>query len=333
MFAKELGIDLGSANTAVVARRRGIVAREPSVVAVDRKTREVVAVGRSARDMIGRTPDSILPVLPVRGGVICDLDRTTALLRHMIRRIANSRWLRPRLVLAAQTSVGAVDRRALLEAAVQAGAGEVYLIDQTVAAALGAGLPVSKPTGSLLIDIGGGTTDMAVISLGAVVISASAPIAGDQMDDMIARHVRKEHNLIIGDPTAERIKVSLGSAILPPEQQMTISGRLLTTGLPASVTVTASEVHAALREPLAQIDALLLSLLERTPPELMADISESGITLTGGSAQMPGLPQRLAALTGVPVRCAEDPANAVAMGTTRVLENHNALRLVSAKQK
>lgn len=333
MFAKELGIDLGSANTAVVAKRRGIVAREPSVVAIDRNTREVVAVGQTARHMIGRTPDSILPVLPVRGGVICDLDRTTALLRHMIRRIANSRWLRPRLVLAAQTGVSEVERRALLDAAVQAGAGEVFLVDKTVAAALGADLPVSKPSGSLLMDIGGGTTDVAVISLGAVVIASTIPVAGDQMDEAIARHVRREHNLIIGDPTAERIKLGLGAAIHPPEKRMTISGRQLTTGLPAAVELTASEIHSALREPLAHMDALLLSLLERTPPELMADISLSGITLTGGGAQMPGLSERLTLLTGLPVACAENAADAVALGTTRVLENKSQLKLVSAKKK
>lgn len=333
MFAKELGIDLGSANTAVVARRRGIIAREPSVVAIDRYTREVVAVGSRARLMIGRTPRSILPVQPVRAGVICDLDRTTELLRHMIRQIAHSRWLRPRLVLAAQTGIGDVERRALLDAAVQAGAGEVYLIDRTVAAALGAGLPVYKPTGSLVIDIGGGTADVAVISLGAVVITASATAAGDEMDEVIIRHVRRERNLVIGEPTAERVKILLGSAVPPAAKRIAVSGRLVTTGLPASVEVTADEIHSALREPLAHLDGLLLSLLERTPPELMADISQSGIVLTGGGAQLSGLVERLSRLTGLPVTQAEDPANAVAIGTTWALENRQQLRLVSAKQK
>ncbi len=333
MFAKELGIDLGSANTAVVARRSGIVAREPSVVAVDRYTREVLAVGAKARRMIGRTPDSILPVQPVRGGMICDLDRTTALLRHMIRQIANSRWLRPRLVLTAQFGVGGVEQRALHEAAVQAGAGEVFLVDEAVAAALGAGLPVQKPTGSLVIDIGGGTVDAAVISLGSVVIAASAPTAGDFMDEAIARHLRREYNLIIGEPTAERVKIQLGSALPPENRSLSVSGRQVTTGLPTAIDVRAEEVHAALREPLGQIDTLLLSLLERTPPELMADIATTGITLTGGGAQLAGLAERLGRLTGLPVQLAENPADAVAIGTARALGNRNVLRLVSARRK
>jgi len=333
MFAKELGIDLGSANTAIVARRRGIVAREPSVVAVDRYTREVLAVGAKARHMIGRTPDSILSVQPVRAGVICDLDRTTALIRHMIRQIANSRFLRPRLVLTAQSGVGGVDRRALLDAAVQAGAGEVFLIDKTVAAGLGADLPVEKPTGSLVVDIGGGTTDAAVISLGAVVVAGSVPVAGDSLDEAIARHIRREHNLIIGEPTAERVKIQLGSALPPTDRHLTVSGRQVTTGLPTAIQISADEVYSALREPLARIDGLLLNLLERTPPELVADIATAGIVLTGGSAQLERLPERLSQLTGLPVRVAENPEDAVAVGTTRALDNRGVLQLVSARKK
>ncbi|MFZ5815086.1 MAG: rod shape-determining protein [Bacillota bacterium] len=331
MFAKELGIDLGSANTAVVVRRRGIVAREPSVVAIDRYTREVVAVGTRARHMIGRTPDSILPVQPVRGGVICDLDRTTALLRHMIRQIAHSRWLRPRLVLTAPTGISDVERRALLDAAVQAGAGEIHLIDEAVAAALGAELPVHQAIGSLVVDIGGGTAKAAVLSLRAVVISATVPIAGDTMDEAIIRHVRREHNLFIGTPTAERVKEQLGSAVPPADARTLVSGRKVANGLPAAVELSAHDIHAALREPLAHLDALLLGLLERTPPELLADISRSGIVLTGGVAQMAGLAERLTRLTGLAVRTADAPADAVARGTTRALESPRQVRLVSGR--
>lgn len=332
MLAKELGIDLGSINTALVARGQGIIAREPSVVAIDRLNNKLLAVGSQARTMIGKAPDSILPIQPVRGGVICDLDQTTALLRYMIRRVASSRWLRPRLMLTAQTAMTPVEQRALLDAALQAGASEVALVDATVAAALGADLPVLEPKGSLVVNLGGGTTDVAVISLGAIVIADSIPVAGDQLDEAILRHLRREHSLIIGEPTAERVKVALGSAIEPKPGSMQVTGRHLATGLPTVTTLQASEVYAALQEPLARIDELLLGLLERTPPELMADISRSGITLTGGTAQLSGMAERLSRLTGLAVALAEAPADAVALGTARALRYRKQLRLVSAKK-
>lgn len=331
MFAQEIGIDLGSATAVVVARKRGIVAKEPSVVAVNRQTRAVIAVGAEARRMVGRTPDSIVSIRPVQAGVISDVTHSTALLRHLLRQIAGSRWLRPRLVLTMQTGASEVEKRALAEAAVEAGAGDVFLVEETVAAGLGAGLPVDRPTGSLVVDIGSGTADVAVLSLGGVVLSASAPLAGDHMDDAVSRYLRKEHNVLIGMPTAERVKIELGSALPGRSSSTSVVGRLLTTGTPAAVTVHASEVFAAISEALAQIDHLVVSVLERTPPELLADITTRGITLTGGLSQLPGLTERLSRVTGLPVRLAEAPADAVAMGTAHLLENPGRANLYRVK--
>lgn len=331
MIAQELGIDLGSANTVVVSKRRGIVAREPSVVAVDRRTREVIAVGRQAHQMVGRAPDTILPVRPVQGGVISDMDYSTALLRHMIRRIARSRWLRPRLILTVQSGATTVDKRALAEAAVQAGAGTVQLVEETVAAALGAGLPVDQPVGSMLVDIGSGSTDVAVISLGGVVLSATSPAAGDAMDEAVARYLKKAHNLLIGQPTAERLKVELGAALPGSQDSLSVTGRLLTTGTPAAVIIHAAEVHEALSDLLAQIDSLVISVLERTPPELLADVSQSGITLTGGGAQLKSLAVRLEKVTGLQIMVAEAPMEAVALGTHRLLDSRSRVVLQQIK--
>ncbi len=331
MFGQAIGIDLGTANTTVVTRRRGIVAREPSVVAVHRETRKVVAVGAEAHRMIGRTPESILSVRPVQAGVISNLDTSTALLRHMIRKIAGSRWLRPRLVLAMQTDASEVDKRALAEAAVQAGAGEVYLIEEMLAAAMGADLPVHRPVGSLLVDIGSGTASAAVIALGGVVCSASSGLAGDHMDEVITRYLKKEHNLLIGGPTAERVKIELGTAVPGSSKTLAVPGRLLTTGAPATITLHAGEIYEALSDTLAHLDSMVISVLERTPPELLADISESGLVLTGGVSQLQGLDQRLAKVTGLPTRLAESPLDAVALGTRRVLSGQGTVKMYRAK--
>ncbi|HWI50997.1 MAG TPA: rod shape-determining protein [Symbiobacteriaceae bacterium] len=331
MFAQEIGIDLGSANTVVVAKRRGIIAKEPSVVAVNRNTQAVVAVGSEAHRMIGRTPDTIMSAHPVRGGVISDLEQSTALLKHVMRKIAGSRWLRPRVILTMQTSSSEVEKHALAEAAMQAGAGEVYLVEETVAAGLGAGLPVDRAIGSMLVDIGSGTTDVAVISLGSVVVSASSPIAGDQFDDLIARYIKREFNLLIGSPTAERVKLEIGSAMPGRTASAVIVGRQITTGNPAQVTVGAAGVYAAIAEALAQIDLQVQSVLERTPPELMADISHNGLTLTGGGALLPGMAERLAKATGLTVRLAEAPFDSVAIGTAEVLENPKRIHLYRVK--
>lgn len=332
MFGQEIGIDLGSAKAVVVAKKRGIIAKEPTVIAINRQTRAVVAVGDEARRMIGRTPDTIESVRPVRGGVVNDLDHSTALLKHLLRNIAGSRWLRPRLVLTVLTSANEVEKRALAEAAMQAGAGEVMLLEETVAAGLGAGLPVDRPQGSLLVDIGGGTTDVAVISLGAPVVSASLGVAGDYFDDAIARYVKKERNLLIGSPTAERIKLECAAAVPGGRKgSTTVVGRQMSTGNPATAELHAEEVYGAIADGLAQIDHLIVSVLERTPPDLLADISHTGLMLTGGSAMLPGMCQRLEKVTGLPVRLAEDPLNAVAMGTSEVLENPWRINLFRVK--
>jgi rod shape-determining protein MreB len=332
MLAQEIGIDLGSANTVVVVKRRGVVASEPSVVAVNRQTQAVIAVGKAASKMIGRTPDTIVSVRPIQGGVISDLNHSTALLKHMIRQIAGSRWVRPHVVLAIQSNASEVDKRALAEAAVQAGAGTVHLMEETVAAALGAGLPVEQAVGSLLVDIGSGSTNAAVISLGGVVVSASCNVAGDQMDDAIARYLKREHNLLVGAPTAERLKVEYGAALLEAATgTATLTGRLLTTGLPASVQLEATEIYHAISDLLAQIDHVVIGLLERTPPELLGDISRNGLTLTGGSALLRGLVERLAAHTRLPVHLADSPQEAVAIGTGRVMENRHRVNLYRVK--
>ena len=331
MFAQEIGIDLGTANTVVVAKRRGIVATEPSVVAVHRQTRAVVAVGREAHRMIGKTPDTILPVRPVQGGVISDMDHSTALLKHMIRKIAGNRWLRPRVLLTTQTGATSMDRRVLAEAAQQAGAGEVFLLEESVAAALGAGVPVERAIGSLIVDIGSGTTNVAILSLGGVVTSAVSNAAGDQMDEAIARYIKKEHNLLIGAPTAERLKAQFSSALPGNGGKTTITGRLLTTGIPASVTIEIGSLYDAIAESLAQIDALVLRVLEKAPPEIMADISQNGITLTGGGALMQAMDQRMQRLTGLTARVAEAPLDAVARGTSLVLERKPRIELLRIK--
>jgi rod shape-determining protein MreB and related proteins len=322
MFAQEIGIDLGSANAVVVARRRGIIAKEPTVIAVNRRTKAVVAVGIEAWRMIGRTPDTIVSIRPVRAGVVSDLDHSTALLKHLLRKIAGSRWLRPRLLLTVRTNASEVEKRALAEAAAQAGAGEVLLMEETVAAALGAGLPVDRPVGSMLVDVGCGTTQAAVISLGGVVVTGSCMVAGDEMDEAVARSIRREHNLLIGSPTAERVKMEFGAALPGARHGQTmIVGRQLATGNPMAINIEADEVFAALKDSLARIDALVLSVLAQTPPDLMADISRSGIMLTGGGALLPGMAERLVRLTGLPVRLADAPQEAVALGTAQVLEN------------
>jgi rod shape-determining protein MreB len=332
MFAQEVGIDLGSANAVVVAKNKGIIAKEPTVIAVNRQTKAVVAVGAEARQMIGRTPDTILSIRPVRAGVVSDLDHSTALLKHLLRKIAGSRWLRPRLVLTIQTNASEVEKRALAEAAVQAGAGEVLLLEETVAAGLGAGLPIERALGSMLVDIGSGTTDVAVMSLGGVVVSTSAKVAGDDMDEAVAKYIKKEKNVLIGTPTAERVKIEFGAA-LPGRRtgQTTIVGRQLATGTPAAMPISADEVFGAIKDSLAQIDALVLNVLERTPPDLLADITHTGLVLTGGGALLPGMAERLSHLTGLPVRLADAPQEAVAMGAGHVLENPRRISLYRVK--
>lgn len=331
MLAQELGIDLGSAHTVVVSKGKGIVAMEPSIVAVDQDTKQVIAVGESAHRMVGRTPESILPVHPVRGGVISDIACSTTLLKHMIRTVARSRWLRPHLLVTIQASATEVDKRALAEAASQAGAGTLDLVPETVAAALGADLPVDDPVGSFVVDIGSGTTDAAIISLGGVVLSASSTAAGNAFDDAVARYLKKYHNLLVGQPTAERLKIELGSALPGSEAELNVTGRLLTTGRPSSVTVRAADIYEATHDLLEQIDALILGVLEQTPPELLGDISQSGLILTGGGAMLKNLPERLTKATGLRVLLAEDPVQAAALGAQRLLERRSKVILERVK--
>ena len=324
IFSKDIGIDLGTANTLVYVKGKGIVMREPSVVAVDVRTDEVLAVGQAAKDMIGRTPGSIIAVRPLKDGVIADFDVTAAMLKHFIKSvIRGSFFSRPRIVICIPSGVTEVERRAVEDAARQAGSNAVELIEEPMAAAIGAGLPVDDPTGSMVVDIGGGTAEVAVISLGDIVAAVSVRMAGDKFDDAIVNYVKKKYNLLIGERTAEEIKIAIGSAYPVEEVKgafMEIKGRNLVDGLPKNVTVHAEEVREALADCILTIVEAVKSTLEKTPPELAADIIDHGITLTGGGALLRGLDRLIAQETGMPVQVAESPLDCVAEGTGRRLE-------------
>ena len=324
IFSKDIGIDLGTANTLVYVKGKGIVMREPSVVAVDVRTDEVLAVGQAAKDMIGRTPGSIIAVRPLKDGVIADFDVTAAMLKHFIKSVVRGSFFsRPRIVICIPSSVTEVERRAVEDAARQAGSNAVELIEEPMAAAIGAGLPVEDPTGSMVVDIGGGTAEVAVISLGDIVAAVSVRMAGDKFDDAIVNYIKKKYNLLIGERTAEEIKVAIGSAYPVEEVKgafMEIKGRNLVDGLPKNVTVHAEEVREALADCILTIVEAVKSTLEKTPPELAADIIDHGITLTGGGALLRGLDRLIAQETGMPVQVAESPLDCVAEGTGRRLE-------------
>lgn len=333
MFSKDMGIDLGTANTLVYVPGKGIVVNEPSVVAINTQTREVLAVGNEAKEMIGRTPGNIVAIRPMRDGVIADFDTTQAMLKYFIGKayVRSMFGPKPRVVVCVPSGVTEVEKRAVLDAAIAAGAKDkdTYLIEEPMAASIGAGLPVEEPTGSMVVDIGGGTSEVAVISLGGVVTSTSLRTAGDELDSCIVSHIKKEYNLAIGDRTAEGIKLGIGSAY-PSEEEKTIDirGRDLISGLPKTITITSSEIMAALREPVFAIIDTIKQTLEATPPELAADVMESGITLTGGGALLSGLDKLISAETGIPVHIAEEPLNCVAIGTGLVLEHINTLKSV-----
>lgn len=324
MFSKDIGIDLGTANTLVFMKGKGIVMREPSVVAVDIRSEEVLAVGTQAKEMIGRTPGSIVAVRPLKDGVIADFDVTATMLKHFIRRaIKSSSFSRPRVVVCIPSGVTEVERRAVEDAARQAGAKEVELIEEPMAAAIGAGLPVAEPTGSMVVDIGGGTAEVAIISLGDIVTSCSVRVAGDKFDESIISYVKKKYNLLIGERTAEDIKIKIGSAYPTEEMEnatMEIKGRNLVDGLPKNVTIRADEVRDALADPLMTIVDAIKSTLEKTPPELSADVIDHGIMLTGGGALLRGLDLLVAQETGMPVHVAERPLDCVVDGTGKRLE-------------
>ena len=321
-FATEVGIDLGTANVLVYIKGKGIVLNEPSVVAINKDTDEILAVGEEARQMLGRTPASIVAVRPLRDGVISDYDITERMLKHFIRKTCGSgRFFKPKIMVCVPSGVTEVEKRAVREAATQAGGKDVYLMEEPVAAAIGAGIDISKPDGVMVIDIGGGTTDIAVISLGGIVASTSVKIAGDKFDEAIIKYMRKEHKLYIGERTAEELKLTIGTAF-PRDEVVTkeCRGRDLVTGLPKSVEVTSDEMMDALEEPLHAICEAVHNVLEITPPELAADISNSGIIITGGGALLCGIDKRIEDRTAIKVVVAEDPKSCVAVGTGKSLD-------------
>ena len=330
MFSKDIGIDLGTANTLVYMRGKGVIIREPSVVAVDVKMDRVRYVGQEAKDVIGRTPGSIVAVRPLKDGVIADFDMTTSMLQEFIRKALKGRAFagsRVRVIICIPSGVTAVERRAVKEATQNAGAKRVSIIEEPMAAAIGAGLPVAEPTGSMIVDIGGGTSEVAVISLGGIVTSRSVRVAGDEFDSSIINYIKKKYNLLIGERTAENIKIAIGSAYpyADNEPSMDIKGRNLLNGLPENITVTSEEIREALSEPLSHVIEAIKVTLEKTPPELAADIIDQGIMLAGGGALLKGLDLLIHAETGMPVKVAERPLDCVADGTGKVLENIDKL--------
>ena len=319
----DIGLDLGTASVLVYVKGKGIVLREPSVVAVNRNTGEIIAIGEEARVMLGRTPGSIVAVRPLRNGVISNFHDTERMLRYFLRKVIGRRlFFKPRVVVCVPSGVTEVERRSVIEATEEAGARHTGLIEEPMAAAIGAGIDISAPYGNMVIDIGGGTTDVAVISLGGIVLSDSVKIAGDKFDEAIIRHMKKKHNMLIGDRTAEEIKINIGSAFPRKEQiYMEVAGRNLISGLPKVVTISSNETIEALEEPLNSMMETLHSVLERVPPELSSDIAENGICMTGGGSLLYGLDRLLSEKTGIPCYVAEDAVSCVAIGTGLALDN------------
>ena len=331
-LSRDMGIDLGTANTLVYVSGKGIVLQEPSVVAIDQDTKTPLAVGEDAKKMLGRTPGNVIAMRPLRDGVIADFDTAELMLKHFIRRVHEGRTLvSPRIVIGIPSGVTGVERRAVMEAASQAGAREVYLIDEPIAAAIGAGLPVAEPTGNMIIDIGGGTTEVAVLSLQGTVLSESVRIAGDELSEAIMGYMKKVHNLVIGERTAEEIKIQIGSAYPVPndgEISQEVRGLHLLSGLPRTVTVKGAEIRESMSEPLSVIVDAVKRTLERTPPELAADIIDRGIMLAGGGALLKGIDTLISHETGIVTHIAADPLSCVVLGTGRVLENFKQLERV-----
>ena len=334
-FTEEVGIDLGTANVLVYIKGKGIVLSEPSVVAINRDTDEILAVGEEARQMLGRTPANIVAVRPLKDGVISDYDVTERMLKYFIRKSCGSgRFFRPKIMVCVPSGVTEVEKRAVREAATQAGGKMVYLMEEPLAAAIGAGIDIARPDGTMVIDIGGGTTDIAVIALGGIVTSESIKVAGDKFDDCIIRYMAKEHNLYIGERTAEEMKMSIGTAFQREESEsMECRGCDRVTGLPKNVEITTEEMLVALKEPLDQIVDAVHRVLENTPPELAADISTNGITITGGGALLTGIDQRIRDSVGIEVRIADNPKECVAKGTGEALNNMDALENTSLNKR
>ncbi|MCK4851918.1 MAG: rod shape-determining protein [Candidatus Omnitrophica bacterium] len=331
MFSSDIGIDLGTATTLVYLKNEGIVLCEPSVVAIEAGTTNVLAVGEEAKRMLGRTPGNIIAIRPMRDGVIADFEITESMLRYFIKKVHHSRSLvRPRIVIAVPSGITEVERRAVKDSALHAGAREVFMIEEPVAASIGVGLPIQEPSGNMVIDIGGGTTEMAVISLAGVVFSKSIRIGGDELDEAVTSYLKRTYNLMVGERTAEDIKIGIGSGY-PMEEELTmeVRGRDLVAGLPKMITVNSEEIREAMSEPIAQIVEAVRITLERTPPELSADLIEKGLILAGGGSLLRGMDKLISEETGLPVHLADDPLTAVVLGTGKVLSELRYLKKVT----
>ena len=331
LFSNDIGIDLGTANTVVYVKDRGIVLREPSVVAIQSGTKRILAVGDEAKRMLGRTPGNIVAIRPMKAGVIADFEITEAMLRYFIKKIHNRRkMVRPRIIIAVPSDITEVEKRAVKDSATHAGAREVFLIEEPMAAAIGVGLPVQEPAGNMIVDIGGGTTEVALISLAGIVFSRTVRVGGDEMDECIVQYMKRVYNLMIGERTAEEIKISMGSAYPVDEEMSTeVKGRDLVAGLPKTLTITSEEIREALQEPVSSIIDAIRITLERCPPELSSDLVDRGMILAGGGALLTGIDKLIAEQTGLPVHLADDPLSAVAEGTGVVLNELNFLRKTS----
>jgi rod shape-determining protein MreB and related proteins len=331
LFSNDLAIDLGTANTLVYAKGKGIVVCEPSIIAVNQKTGKVEAVGKEAKEMLGRTPGNIIAIRPMKDGVIADFEHTEKMLDHFIKKAHNrSLGVRPRIVIGVPSEITQVEKRAVKDSAYRAKASEVYLVEQAMVAAVGAGLPVTEPTGNMVVDIGGGTTDVAVISMAGIVYSRSVRIAGNKMDEDIVQYIKRKYNLLVGERTAEEIKINIGSAFpLEEELTMEIKGRDLVEGIPKTLVISDEEIREALSETVSNIIEAVRVALEQTPPELSADIVDKGIVLTGGGSLLKNLDKRLREETGLPVSMADDPLASVVLGTGKMLNDFNLLRKIS----
>ncbi len=330
LFSNDMGMDLGTANTLVYVKGQGIILFEPSVVAISKGTNKVLAVGNRAKEMLGRTPGHIMAIRPMRDGVIADFEITEQMLRSFITKVHHRRaWVHPRMVIAIPSGVTEVEKRAVVDSAERAGASEVYLVSEPMAAAIGSGLPIDEPAGNMIVDIGGGTTEVAVISLSGVVLSQTMRIGGDEMDEAIIQHLRRTYNLLVGERTAEEIKMRIGSGFpLEEELKMEAKGRDLVSGLPKTVTVSSEEVREALSEPVNAVVETVRDTLERTPPELSSDLVDRGIYLTGGGALLRGMDKLLASATDIPIHVTEDPLTTVVMGTGKILDELSVLKEV-----
>jgi len=333
LFSNDIGIDLGTANTLVYVKDRGIVIREPSVVAIQAGTKRILAVGDEAKRMLGRTPGNIVAVRPMKSGVIADFDITEAMIRYFLRKVRSHKLVKPRVIIAVPSDITEVEKRAVQESARHAGAREVFLIEEPMAAAIGVGLPVQDPAGNMIVDMGGGTCEVALISLAGIVYARSVRVGGDSMDECIVQYMRRVYNLMIGERTAEDIKISIGSAYpLSEEKKMDVKGRDLVAGLPKTLTVTSEEIREALQEPVSAIVDAIRILLEKCPPELSSDLVDRGMVLAGGSSLLRGIDKLIAEQTGLPVTVADDPLSAVAEGAGVVLNELNLLSRNTARR-